>query len=383
MCLFLVATACSPSSALRSLGSPSTAYERYAESLREAGLDSTAAGRDWLAASDSALENPLNATLPAREVGVYSRTEARAVAYRIALKDGQRLRASVKTEGLPAKLFFDLFEVTADTSKPFEHRASATASADSLTSGLTLIYEARQDTLYILRLQPELLRSGRYEITMNLEPILAFPVAGSDNRSIQSGFGVDRDGGARSHAGIDIFAPRGTPVLAATAGTVQSLRPNSLGGNVVWLYDSKRRQSLYYAHLDSQAVREGDEVAIGDTLGFVGNTGNARTTAPHLHFGIYQRGRGPIDPLNWVRIITAQPPRLTVDTTALGRRAIAVGPNATLRSGPSQGSSVVGRIPRDTTMWIMAASASWLRVQLEDGTAGYVSPNAVRMKDER
>ncbi len=60
-----------------------------------------------------------------------------------------------------------------------------------------------------------------------------------------------------------------------------------LGGKQVWLRDTKRGQSLYYAHLDSIAKTSGS-VKTGDTLGFVGNTGNARTTPPHLHFGIYK-----------------------------------------------------------------------------------------------
>lgn len=58
------------------------------------------------------------------------------------------------------------------------------------------------------------------------------------------------------------------------------------GGKVVWMRDEARGMSLYYAHLDSQHVAAGAYVRPGDTLGFVGKTGNARTTPPHLHFGI-------------------------------------------------------------------------------------------------
>jgi murein DD-endopeptidase MepM/ murein hydrolase activator NlpD len=125
------------------------------------------------------------------------------------------------------------------------------------------------------------------------------------NPAIQSLFGVERDGGRRAHHGIDIFAPRGTPVIAATDGVVRSTSPNELGGNVVRLSDPRRAQTLYYAHLDRHVVAEGQQVRVGDTLGFVGNTGNARSTPPHLHFGIYVRGRGPINPLRYVRLVTA------------------------------------------------------------------------------
>ena len=81
-------------------------------------------------------------------------------------------------------------------------------------------------------------------------------------------------------------------------------RTNALGGNVVWLRRSGRAgDRLYYAHLD----RHGRSTAPGSgsvrrrsASGYVGNTGNARTTAPHLHFGIYRRGQGAIDPLYYV-----------------------------------------------------------------------------------
>ena len=83
--------------------------------------------------------------------------------------------------------------------------------------------------------------------------------------------------------------------MAAAPGTVTRVNETNLGGKVVWLRDTLGN-SLYYAHLDSQAVSSGMQVNIGDTLGFVGNTGNARTTPPHLHFGVYRRGEGPVDP---------------------------------------------------------------------------------------
>ncbi len=317
--------------------------------------------------------------LPARELGAYTRNEARAVAWRIALRDGERLRVTLRADGQPAaRLYLDLFEVTADSIPRYEHRASANdvPPTDSASSLLTLVHESASDAVHVLRLQPELLRSGRFELSIRVEPILAFPVEGRGNAAIQSLFGVDRDGGQRAHHGIDIFAPRGTPVLAATDGVVRSTSPNNLGGNVVWLADANRRQSLYYAHLDRHAVIEGQQVRIGDTLGFVGNTGNARTTAPHLHFGIYTRG-GPIDPLRYVRQVTATPRRIGSDTTLLGRRGEATAA-VPLRQGPADSGQVVARIARRTAVQVMGAAADLYRVQLDDGTSGYVAAKAVR-----
>ena len=382
-CLALLCTlaSCGPSGSLRTLGIvPKTGHERYARSLRDAGLDNTALGREWLAAGDSALRTPYLLPLPARELGAYSRSEARAVAYRIALRTGERLRVTLRADGQPARLYLDLFTLTGDTAAPFEHRVSAQEeiAPDSAAALLTLEYEATNDASVALRLQPELLRSGRYELTGRVEPILAFPVEGRGNDAILSFFGVDRDGGARAHHGIDIFAPRGTPVLAATDGIVRSTSPNDLGGNVVWLADLARGQSLYYAHLDRHAVIAGQRVRTGDTLGFVGNTGNARTTAPHLHFGIYTQG-GPIDPLRHVRQVGSRPRAITGDTAALGRRAVTTAGGA-LRDAPGESGAILMQIPRQSALQIMGANADAYRVQLDDGTSGYLSSRTVRIR---
>lgn len=91
----------------------------------------------------------------------------------------------------------------------------------------------------------------------------------------------------RRHEGIDIFAKKGTPIMATTEGIITRRGQNSLGGNVVWLL-GPGGQHHYYAHLDSFAnPASGDRVQPGTVIGYVGNTGNARTTPPHLHYGIY------------------------------------------------------------------------------------------------
>jgi murein DD-endopeptidase MepM/ murein hydrolase activator NlpD len=362
------------------LPDPATPHERYADALRQAGLDSTALGRDWLMAADSALHRPLPTVLPSEEVGVYHREDAIAIAHRVDLREGQRLRVSLVTEGLPARLFVDLYEVTGDSARPFEHVTHATF--DSTAAGLVLNHEAERAGGYIVRFQPELLRDGRYTLTMRSEPALAFPVEGHGNRAIRSRFGVARDGGVRTHAGIDIFAPRGTPVLAAAQGVVRSLRPNRLGGNVVWLHDEQRRQSLYYAHLDRQAVREGQRVSVGDTIGFVGNTGNAITTPPHLHFGIYRAPDGAIDPFPWVAYTDSVPDRITADTARLGQLVVARTSRLALQPGPNANAPPARLLRRDEALEVMAATAHWYRVQLEDGASGYLMARSVRSRDE-
>lgn len=120
------------------------------------------------------------------------------------------------------------------------------------------------------------------------EPGLLIPVRGLDPEALTDSFDDPR-GAGREHEAIDLLAPRGTPVQAATAGTVARLHTGALGG--VSLYQLSRDSSrvFYYAHLDAYAggLAEGDRVGRGDLLGFVGSTGNAPAGTPHLHFAIW------------------------------------------------------------------------------------------------
>jgi peptidoglycan LD-endopeptidase LytH len=363
----LAATSCGRIAHLADPFRPHTPHERYATSLRAAGLEHTALGRDWFAAAESELQKPYPVSLPVREAGYFPPDEAHAIVYSIRLDRGQRLLAQVELEGSePPLLFVDLFEVQEDGALPPQHRASADSGA------LTLEWEPRRTGQFLLRLQPELLRSARFTLTLRSEAVLAFPVAGRDSRAIGSGFGAPRDGGRRVHHGIDIFAPLGTPVLAAAAGVVTRVDETGLGGKVVWVQDAKRNQSLYYAHLDSQLVRAGARVQPGDTLGTVGNTGNARSTPPHLHFGIYRRGEGAIDPQPWVHTSHAPLPDLAVSTQRLGGWARVAARELTLQREPAQRSASLATLPRHTPLRLMGARGAWYRVLLPDGRGGYV-----------
>jgi len=133
---------------------------------------------------------------------------------------------------------------------------------------------------------------------------LPAPVDGVDLRRIASTFGAPR-GRDRTHAGIDIFAARGTAVRSTTRGLVVSVRDGGLGGRQVWVL-GPAHQRHYYAHLQDWAPRlaTGRVVDAGDLLGTVGDTGNARGTPPHLHYGIYGSD-GAHDPLPLLR---AAPP---------------------------------------------------------------------------
>lgn len=101
----------------------------------------------------------------------------------------------------------------------------------------------------------------------------------------------------RLHQGQDIFAPRGTSIYSATEGYVYRIGENALGGQTVSVIGAGGRV-YYYAHLDSYAheLAEGGHVTTGTVLGYVGTTGNAQGTPPHLHFGVYTTA-GAINPL--------------------------------------------------------------------------------------
>lgn len=117
---------------------------------------------------------------------------------------------------------------------------------------------------------------------------LVIPVAGIASTELADTFKQARAGGARVHDAIDIMAPRGTPVLAAAAGTVEKVFNSEEGGKTVYVRSADRKLIYYYAHLDAYApgLAEGQNVAPGQVLGTVGVTGNADPAAPHLHFAV-------------------------------------------------------------------------------------------------
>ncbi len=123
------------------------------------------------------------------------------------------------------------------------------------------------------------------------------PVAGADMAHVEDSFGDPRDG-ERTHRAIDILAPRGTPILAADDGKILRMSTNSLGGISMYTVDPAGRLVYYYAHMDhyNGVMSAGRTIARGDTLGFVGTTGNAPKDLPHLHFQVM---RWPADNKYW------------------------------------------------------------------------------------
>lgn len=140
--------------------------------------------------------------------------------------------------------------------------------------------------------------------TQTPETRIAMPLEDVSKRQIADTWHAPR-GAGRRHEGQDIFAPRGTPVLSATRGYVYKIGENNLGGQTVSVIGAGGRV-YYYAHLERYApgLEVGDRVNTRTVLGFVGTTGNARGTPPHLHFGVYAL-TGTINPLPLLKDRTA------------------------------------------------------------------------------
>ncbi len=124
----------------------------------------------------------------------------------------------------------------------------------------------------------------------NHTPSVIIPITGLIKENLENTYGAPRQGG-RTHQGIDLFAPRGTTVVSAIDGVILFSGRNTLGGNIVRILGDDRR-IYYYAHLQSYLDFEKEQPVIqGQTIGFVGNTGNAVSTPPHLHFEIMEISR--------------------------------------------------------------------------------------------
>ena len=139
---------------------------------------------------------------------------------------------------------------------------------------------------------------------------IAMPLDRVDPATLRSNFDERRGGGNRQHQALDLMAPRRTPIHAAAKGRVLKLFTSAAGGLMIYAADSSERFIIMYAHLDGYAsgLRDGAPLARGQVIGYVGSTGNASASAPHLHFAIarsadvrrWSKGK-PIDPLPVLR----------------------------------------------------------------------------------
>ncbi len=364
---------CSGKTTLNHLFEKASPYEKYKRSLAETQLDQTALGADWIKAGEQSLQDSLIITLPYTETGYFSPEKPSALSLRYKVLEGQNIYITLQPLSHPDAIFFtDVFEVRSDSTLHLQ-------ATDTLNS---LVYEVEKTGWNALRIQPELLRGGAFALNISFKPSLSFPVSGKTSQAVGSFFGDPREGGKRSHQGIDIFAPKGTPVLAASEGVASRVTTNRLGGKVVWLTIMKKRFTQYYAHLDSQAVRTGQKVQVGDTIGFVGNTGNARTTPPHLHFSIYKYGAGAVDPYPFVHGLLEEAPSVAIDTSHVGMPARTKAALSNIRLSPSTSSPILAAYPQYTLLNIEGKSNKWYRITLPDDQRGFLHESLIESIEE-
>jgi murein DD-endopeptidase MepM/ murein hydrolase activator NlpD len=433
---------------------PSASHRDYREALARLNLDETSLGRGWITAAGAAFLDPVTVETPFEERTLLDPQQPSALAYEFDVERGRAVTISIETD---LELYVaDLFRVDEAVSRSAGDAASAQSEQSGggepapVPPGFTLVasrpnesnqirFEPRRDGTYLLRVQPELLRGGGVGVTIVATASLAFPVRDAGPGDIRSFYGDVRDGGTRKHEGIDIFAPRGTELIAASDALVARVGIRDRGGNIVTLYDEERDLLMYYAHLEEQRVEQGDRVRRGDVVGTTGNSGNAITTPPHLHIGIYQGSwRRDVDPWNYFidPPLTDPPPAqhgdlvgawLTVplDTVAVrGVRAPAVpvrwvNRNPLLR-GVGAGESRGGTAQRSTdaaagdprvdangseprpgarsgeagerapvrlaagaAVRVVGASSAYVRVRTPGGTEGYLRPDTLSSEPER
>lgn len=340
--------------------------------------------RDGVAAEAWAPEHAVPVRPPYREAFRFTPGgNAAAVAYRLELADGDSVRIAAEPPFLRrGGVAIELFEV-ADRSAPLASPhlrlvARAEPGAHELEARVARGGE------YVVRIQPAPGHEGLYRIEIRgpgpakaSGATLVFPVAGRDAQAIRSGYGAPRDGGRRRHGGVDIFAPRGTPVLAAADGLVREVSVSPTGGKVIWIEAEGDDVAYYYAHLDAQLVEPGARVRAGDVIGRVGNTGNARRASPHLHFGVYRRGRRvATDPTPLLRAAApaaeagAEP--VAGDVGALGGSARPVKGGVPVHAAPVEDAAVVETLAAGALVRLLGATGRWYRVELPGGGTGFV-----------
>ncbi|MCM5529088.1 M23 family metallopeptidase [Parasegetibacter sp. NRK P23] len=365
--LFLLAGCTGPG---KSFLSGKTPHEAYQQKIAQLGLDNSAMGKQWMDAAKKSLSAPASISLPYTEKGYFSAETPGATGYSFSVKRGEMITASLEANPDSAfRLFMELWA----RNKELEHKL---VKAADTTYNIT--FEVPSDGIYQLRIQPELLSNGNYTLTIQTGPSLAFPVPANANPRTTSFWGAARDGGNRSHEGVDIFAAKRTPLLAAADGRILRTGENNLGGKVIFMKPEGKNISLYYAHLDEQLVSPGQTVQQGDTIGLMGNTGNARTTPPHLHFGIYT-GNGAIDPYPFINNKRPATPTLQNTShepgTLVRTNAKAQWTNAINNKDSS--------LPANTLLYIQAiAPEKKYKTILPNGHTGFISTNSISALDK-
>lgn len=362
--LLLLAASCRP---IKDVFTEQNPRDTYVEAVQKSPLAGKELVRAWMAAGDSVLAQPVPIEMPSRAELVYFSDAANAWAWKVELGEGRTFRAHLAAPDTAHQIFMELFTVDGAGQPALE-----TSTTDSVIS-----YTMERSQPLILRVQAELLVDGSATLTMTDDPSMAFPVQGAIRADIGSFWGDPRDGGRRQHEGVDIFADRGTPALAVADGRVTRTGNGGLGGKTVWL--RARGKAIYYAHLDSINTHMGQGVSAGDTLGFVGNTGNARTTPPHLHFGIYDRGA--TNPLPYIDFANDRPEPVAADPRSFNKWGRVAAARANIRPLPSTERPPLTSLSRGNPVRVLAGIGEWYQVALPGGQRGFAHRSLLEPAD--
>lgn len=278
--------------------------------------------------------------------------------YRVALQTGDTLRVTV--EGGAARLH-------AFPAGEAEHAELAALAASHGDGTLELVAAGPGDVVVLVHGEPD---GDVLTVRVDRSGTLLFPVTGKGLKDVISPFLDSRDGGRRAHHGVDIAAPRGNPVRAVADGTIERVETTPLGGLTVRLLEARTGHIHYYAHLSSAFVEAGERVAAGQTLGGVGNTGNARNSPPHLHYAVFD-GSAILDPVALLASVPlqfddAQPSPLL---GTAGRTRVA---GAALRAAPTS-IGPARSLDHHHPVQVLAETGRYLRVRDASGQEGYLA----------
>ena len=344
-----------------------TPHEQYEKKIKNSTTKESGLTEAWLKEAAITLSNPLDISLPYTETGYFAANRANGIGLKFKAKRGQQINISLQ------KKASENFATYLDLWQPYpfsENRAPKFLSAAD-TVDLSLQYAVTEDSTFIVRIQPELLKQGEYTLTISAGPSLAFPIPQNVKSSIISLFGTGRDNGGRKHEGIDILAPKHSPAIASANGVVTRVNENALGGKVIFMRPDNASYSLYYAHLDSQIAKEGQRVKTGDVLGLTGNTGNAKFTVSHLHFGIYTNNNVAMDPLYFVKNDYKEPAKISVPINNLNTWMRSA-KNARLYFDQAVATNFIV-LDENTLLHPEAGTANFYRITLPDGKRGFVT----------
>ena len=334
---------------------------------------------DWEWQAQRSLNEPLPLSLPYAERWLALPDSSNAVTFSVLAQQGRVLEVNTQREATAKGGFvIELFDLEGAYTRPV---ASVGPMDDQLR------WPVLNSGTYRIRVQSTPGTAGAFALAIDERFALEFPVDTDAADPVRSLFGMPRDGGKREHHGIDIFAPRHTPVIASADGYVSRVGTSPRGGLHIWQRASdesgKAMGTLYYAHLEDTFVTAGTWVDRGTPIGTVGNSGNAISTPPHLHFGLYQRFKGPLDPLP----LTGPAQRPPVSMSSGHRWPVWVSvdrESVNVRAGPGTEFTVMATVGRGELVRVEAATDAWLRVRTGNGETGFLSAALVSaLQDQR